>query len=255
VEKVRLNEKFLKGTKTMKIIVTEDYQALNIEAAKIIATAVALKPNAAVVVATGNTPVGTYGELASLRAEGKFDPSALQIFQLDEYLGLKAGDERTLWGWMERVFLTPLALSAEKVVRLNCDTQDAAATCAAYDKAVEAAGGFDLAILGLGPNGHLAFNEPPADADTPTRQVTLTEESLASNSVYWGGRDKVPPQAMTAGLAKLLGAKCILLLVSGKSKRDILARVISGPVINLVPASFLQTHPNVIVVADKAASE
>jgi glucosamine-6-phosphate deaminase len=242
VEKVRLNEKFLKGTKTMKIIVTEDYQALNIEAAKIIATAVALKPNAAVVVATGNTPVGTYGELASLRAEGK-------------YLGLKAGDERTLWGWMERVFLTPLALSAEKVVRLNCDTQDAAATCAAYDKAVEAAGGFDLAILGLGPNGHLAFNEPPADADTPTRQVTLTEESLASNSVYWGGRDKVPPQAMTAGLAKLLGAKCILLLVSGKSKRDILARVISGPVINLVPASFLQTHPNVIVVADKAASE
>ena len=238
----------------MKIIVTDDYQALSIAAAAQIAAIVQAKPTAAVVVATGNTPVGTYAQLAALQAEGKFDPTGLQLFQLDEYLGLESSDPRTLWGWMERMFLTPLQLDGSKVVRLNCDSKDAAATCAAYDQAVEAAGGFDLAILGLGPNGHLAFNEPPAAADTPTRSLNLSEESIVSNSVYWGGRAKVPPQAMTAGLAKLLGAKCVLLLVSGKSKRDILQRVTSGPVTNLVPASFLQTHPNVIVVADKDAA-
>jgi glucosamine-6-phosphate deaminase len=237
----------------MKIIVADDYEALSATAAGLVAEVVQAKPDAAVVVPTGNTPVGTYRELIALHQKGKFSPSLLRLFQLDEYLGLKADDHRTLWGWMERMFISPLALRAEKVIRLHCDTADAAATCADYDRAVQTAGGFDLALLGLGANGHLAFNEPPADADAPTRPVTLTDESLASNSVYWGGLDKVPQRAMTAGLAQLLAAKRIMLLVSGKSKRDILARVVSGPVTNLVPASFLQTHPNVIIVADREA--
>jgi glucosamine-6-phosphate deaminase len=118
---------------------------------------------------------------------------------------------------------------------------------------VQAAGGFDLCILGLGPNGHLAFNEPPVEATSDTRVVTLTEESIESNSLYWGGRDQVPPQAMTAGLRPLLAAKLVILLVSGAKKRDILRRVMSGPVTGAVPASFLQLHANVIVIADKDA--
>jgi glucosamine-6-phosphate deaminase len=206
------------------------------------------------VAATGNTPVGTYAELARLQAKGKFDPASLRVFQLDEYLGLAADDSRTLWGWMERILVTPLSIPLENVVRLHCDTKDAARACADYDNAVDAGGGFDLCILGLGPNGHLAFNEPPVDASAVTRVVDLTEESLASNSVYWGGRDKVPPRAMTAGLRQLLDSKRILLLVSGENKRDILRRVIEGPVTSLVPASFLQLHSAVTILADEAAA-
>jgi glucosamine-6-phosphate deaminase len=237
----------------MKLIVTKNYAALSQEAALQIAIAVEAKPSAAIVVATGNTPVGAYEQLAALKAIGQFDPAKLTIFQLDEYLGLAADDKRTLWGWMERAFLTPLGLSPQKVVRLNTDTADAEATCRAYDSAVQAAGGFDLCILGLGPNGHLAFNEPPVEATSDTRVVTLTEESIESNSLYWGGRDQVPPQAMTAGLRPLLAAKLVILLVSGAKKRDILRRVMSGPVTGAVPASFLQLHANVIVIADKDA--
>ena len=238
----------------MQIIITSDYAALSREAARQIAYAVASKSDAAVVVATGATPVGTYAELAKLKEDGEFDPSELKIFQLDEYLGLGKDDERTLWGWMERMFVTPLALSPAKIVRLNCDTSDPDATCQAYDAAVEAAGGFDLAILGLGPNGHLAFNEPPADDKAVTRALTLSEESLESNSAYWGGRDKVPLRAMTAGMRQLLDAKRIVLLVSGKKKRDILRRVMEGPVTGEVPASYLQLHPNVVIVADEDAA-
>ena len=238
----------------MQLIITKDYSALSEEAALQIAISVEAKPTSAVVVATGNSPIGAYERLRHLQQIGLFDPTKLKIFQLDEYLGLNEGDSRTLWGWMERAFINPLGICADNVVRLNSDTTDAQATCQKYDKAVDDAGGFDLCILGLGPNGHLAFNEPPADSGCNTRIVTLTEESLESNSLYWGGRDKVPLQAMTAGLRQLLASKRVLLLVSGAKKRDILRRVMSGPVTSEVPASFLQLHPDVIVVCDQDAA-
>ena len=238
----------------MDTIVTEDYDGLSKEAARQISLTVASKPNASIVVATGNTPVGAYAELAKLKAEGHFDPSQLKVYQLDEYLGLRAEDPRTLWGWMDRMFVSPLSIPLEHIVRLNCDTANAGETCKNYDENVAADGGFDLAILGLGPNGHLAFNEPPVGDDANTRIVTLTEESLESNSVYWGGRDRVPLQAMTAGMRQILGAKRILLLVSGKSKRHILHQVSSGPVHSECPASFLKHHPSCTIIADKAAA-
>ena len=238
----------------MQIIITSDYAALSKEAARQIAAEVAANHDAAVVVATGATPVGSYGELAVLRARGEFDPSGLTVFQLDEYLDLAADDERTLWGWMERIFVVPLGIASEKIIRLNCDTEDPSATCAAYDAAVERLGGFGLAILGLGPNGHVAFNEPPIDDTAATREVVLSEESLVSNSSYWGGRDRVPLRAMTAGMQAILASKRIILLVSGKGKRDILHRVMNGPVTSEVPASYLQLHPNVLVIADEDAA-
>ncbi len=238
----------------MQIIVLSDYAALSREAARQIASAVSHKADSSVVVATGATPVGAYEELVNLRDAGEFDPSGLNIFQLDEYLGLPADDDRTLWGWMERMFVAPLSIAAEKIVRLHCDTLDPAATCKAYDAAVERVGGFELCILGLGPNGHIAFNEPPTDDTADTREVALTDESLDSNSSYWGGRDRVPLRAMTAGMRQILGSKRILLLVSGKKKREILRRVMHGPVTREVPASYLQLHPNVLVIADEDAA-
>ena len=230
-----------------------DYDALSRAGAERVASYLRAKPDASVVVATGNTPLGLYRELADMRARGEWDSSRLRAFQLDAYLGLAPDDPRALYRWMKEAFLDPLEILEAQVVRLPGDAPDPHAACRAYDEAVARAGGFDLAILGLGPNGHLGFNEPPSDENTPTRVVALTEASVTSNASYWGGRDRVPREAITAGMNVLLGAKKILLLVSGGHKHDILRRTLQGPVTPEVPASYLQTAEDVTVLADRAA--
>ncbi len=231
----------------------DDYEAVSRAAADHIAKYVKAHPTANVVLATGSSPMGAYQDLARLRAEGAFDPSRLRIFQLDAYLGLAPDDRRSLFRWLKESFLDPLAIQPEQVVRLPGDTPDPQAICKAFDDAVAAAGGFDLSVLGVGMNGHLGFNEPPADPSSPTRLVDLTEESLDSNADYWGGRDLVPRRAITAGLAGLLAARHTLLLASGARKHDILRQTVEGPQTGDVPASFLQGAAKVTVIADRAA--
>ncbi len=237
----------------VQLLVEKDYDALSKVGADFVAGVFKEKPDAAVVVATGNTPVGLYRELAAAYASGAFDSQKLKVFQLDAYLGLTPDDPRSLNGWTRRAFLTPLEINTHQLVGLPGDSPDPEATCRAYDEAVEQAGGFDLAILGLGPNGHLGFNEPPSSATEVTRVVALTEESIVSNAHYWGGRDQVPRQALTAGMRVLLEAKKILLLVSGAHKRDILQKTLAGPITPEVPASYLRTSSDVTVLVDKAA--
>lgn len=237
----------------MRLVAEASYEDMSRAAADRVAALVAANPAASMIVPTGETPLGLYRALAERYRRGELETARLRIFQLDAYLGLAPDDRRSLWGWMKREFLDPLEIDASRVVRLPGDTSDPAAACRAYDAAVQAAGGIDLAILGLGPNGHLGFNEPPADPASPTRVGDLSEESIASNARYWGGRDQVPRRALTAGLAILLAARQTLLLVSGTHKRDILRRAVAGPVSPDVPASYLQGAPGVTIIADAAA--
>jgi glucosamine-6-phosphate deaminase len=237
------------------LIEVDDYVGVSRVGADLIAAVIRDRPAATILVATGNTPMGAYAELAARRERGELDTSRVRAVQLDEYLGIPADDRRSLYGWMLRSFVAPLGIPTENVVRLPSDAADPLAACRAFDEAVRTAGGIDLAVLGLGLNGHLGFNEPPAAPDAPTRVVTLTEESLESNAVYWGGREQVPPAALTAGMTTLLAARQTLLLVSGAHKREILARTLDGPVTPEVPASYLQRAADVSVVADRAATQ
>ncbi len=238
---------------SMRFIVAEDHDAMSRSAADELAAVVAAKPSSSVLVATGNTPMGMYADLAERRRRGQFDASRLRAWQLDEYFGIAPDDRRSLYGWMRRSFVEPLAIPDGNVARLPGDSDDPDAACGAFERAIMAAGGIDVAILGLGPNGHLGFNEPPATTDSATRVVDLTPESVASNGPYWGGVDQVPRRALTVGMRVILNARLTLLVVSGAHKRDILARSVAGPVSPEVPASLLRTAPNVVVLADRAA--
>ncbi|HET7929608.1 MAG TPA: 6-phosphogluconolactonase, partial [Actinomycetota bacterium] len=159
-------------------------------AADVVSEVIEANPAASVVAATGRTPMGLYAELAARRAMG-LETRRIGVFQLDEYLGLGPGDRRSLFGWMRRSFLLPLGVSDERAVRLPTDG-DLDASCARFDRTIEERGGLDLAILGLGPNGHVGFNEPPSGPDAPSRVVRLSHATIEANARYWGDVAQVP---------------------------------------------------------------
>jgi glucosamine-6-phosphate deaminase len=232
--------------------VVADTTELSRAGADLVATVIRATPSASVVVATGRTPEGMYEELVGRRRSNSFDPTGITAFQMDEYLGLRPNDRRSLFGWMDRTFLAPLEVTDDRVVRLPIDGDRRA--CAAYDRAIEDRGGLDLAILGLGPNGHLAFNEPPSSRDSVTRAVDLSPATIEANARYWGTIADVPTRAVTIGMAQLLSARTILMLVSGRNKRSIVHRALEGEVEPAVPASFLQeADADVTVIVDHAA--
>ena len=239
----------------MNLIIVEDYEALSLAGADWLIEAIQELPDAAIVAATGNTPIGMYIELAQRRFRGLVDTSRLRVFQLDAYLGLAPNDRRALFSWTRRSFIEPLGITEANVVRLAGDAPDPWEACRAYDAAVRAVGGFDISVLGLGPNGHLGFNEPPSPPDARTRLVDLTPESIVSNARYWGGEEQVPPKALTCGMDLLLAARRTLLLASGVHKHQILHRMVKGPQTPEVPASYLQSAPNVTILVDRAAWE
>jgi len=237
----------------VELIEVDDAATLCRTAADLVIDVLDGLPEATVMPATGSTPMGTYEELAARAARGPFDASRLRVVQLDEYVGVDELDRRSLIGWLRRSFLRPLDVPDEQVVRLRGDGTDLALACRRYDEAVAEVGGLDLAILGLGPNGHLGFNEPPSDASSPTRVVELSPASIASNATYWGSPDAVPRRAMTAGMTVIGAARRTILVVSGSHKHDVLHRALEGEVTPEVPASFLQRQGGVVVIADRAA--
>jgi glucosamine-6-phosphate deaminase len=228
-------------------------ERLDTEGAAIISGWLRARPRATLLPALGHSALGVYATLGGMRRDAAFDASGLTLVQLDEYAGIAADDRRSLFGWLLRDVAGPLDVPAERIIRLHGDAADAVAACRAYDAAVAAAGGVDVAVLGLGPNGHLGFNEPPSGAEAPTRLVTLAEASLDSNGRYWGGRAACPTTALTAGMDVLLAARRTLLVVSGGRKTGILRRLLSGPVEPALPASYLWTIAGVTLLADTAA--
>ena len=240
------------GAMAIRILPVPDTAALADRGGDLVLEAIADVSAPTVITATGSTPMDLYAQLASRASAGSFDPSRLHVGQLDDYVGLDRGDPRSLGAWLERSVIRPLGIPEDHVVWLDGGADDLIDECRRYDERL-AESGVDLAVLGLGPNGHLGFNEPPSGWDAPTRVVDLTPESITSNARYWGSEDEVPRRALTAGMSVLMAARTIVLVVAGPHKRAILEEVLRGPVTERVPASFLQRHPRATVIADRAA--
>ncbi len=237
----------------MELRVVADADALAVTGAALGADAIGEDPKLTILAATGETPMGIYARLADLVRRGELDTSRLLVAQLDEYAGVASTDRRSLFGWMRRAVLEPLGIDGDRTVRLDGEAPDVDAACRAYDAVIEGLGGIGLAILGLGPNGHLGFNEPPSPADAPTRPVALTPESVESNARYWGSADEVPGLALTAGMTTILAARRVLLVASGSHKRPIVTRLLASRPDPWLPASHLHAHPAAILLADHAA--
>jgi glucosamine-6-phosphate deaminase len=212
----------------LSVFVLDDYEAMSRAAADLVCDLVREVPSASMVLATGETPMGLYRELVHRRAAGAFDASSLRTYQLDEYAGVAPSDPRSLFGWMTRSVLEPLGIPPEHVVRLPGGGAPDGALFA-YDRELEERGGFDLAVLGIGENGHLGFNEPPSDAGSATSEVELSPETLRANKRYWGDGAPVPNRAITTGMKSLLASRRILLLASGSRKREIVAARCTAP--------------------------
>ncbi|HEV2065219.1 MAG TPA: glucosamine-6-phosphate deaminase [Thermomicrobiales bacterium] len=243
------------GFDRLALTVVEDYEALSSLAADLVVDCVTAHPSAAITLPTGETPRGMYEELVRRIRAGKLDFSRVRFFCLDDYLGTSIGDEVSLTGWLDEVFFQPARVPRQHIHLIPTDAPDPHAEAARYDRDIAAAGGLELAIVGLGPNGHVGFNEPGSPPDSRTRVVTLTEESREQNAAYYEGQQTIPPRAVTMGLGTILEARQLVLIVSGESKARILKATLEGAITPAVPGSFLRTAADRLrVIVDKPAA-
>jgi glucosamine-6-phosphate deaminase len=237
------------------LFIAQDYRDLSRTAANLVAETIAARPNAAITLPTGETPRGMYEALTEMIRQGDLNFGEVQFFCLDDYLGKGIEDQTSLTAWLDEVFLTPAGVHGPNIHLVPTLASNPAAAAEQYDKAITQAGGFELAVLGLGPNGHIGFNEPGSPIESRTRVVDLTEESRTQNAAYYESGQTIPDQAMTIGVGTLLESRRIVLIVSGASKAEVLRQSLEGPVTPEVPGSYLQTvGDRLTVIADAAAA-
>jgi len=238
----------------IKVLITKNYDELSEKAAKIIADAIRNKPNLVLGLATGGTPVGCYRELVRMHKEEKLDFSRVVTFNLDEYIGLPPTHPQSYRYFMNENLFNHVNIRMENTHIPDGMTDDPQKTCEEFEKAIETAGGIDLQLLGIGANGHIAFNEPGSPFNSRTRVVEISEQTRKDNARFFQSIDEVPRQAISMGIGTIMEARKIVLLASGARKADAVAKSVKGPITEEVPASILQKHPNCTFILDEAAA-
>ncbi len=237
----------------MRIYKAVDYNDLSRKAANIISAQVIMKPDAVLGLATGSSPVGTYKQLIEWYKKGDLDFSEVKTINLDEYKGVAPDDEHSYYHFMHENLFDHINIRPENTNIPNGLEEDVDKECNRYDNVINESGGIDLQLLGIGSNGHIGFNEPGIAFDKSTHCVALTENTIKANSRFFDSEDDVPRYAYSMGIKNIMQAKSILLIASGANKADALYESLFGPITPSVPASILQLHNNVYIVADKDA--
>ena len=237
----------------MRIIAVKDYQEMSKRAAQFLQATVTVKPDAVLGLATGSTPIGMYEQLAKSYNEGLVDFSKVSAVNLDEYKGLERSNDQSYHYFMNQNLFSKINIDLANTYIPDGTKEDAIAECQAYEEKIEALGGVDIQVLGIGHNGHIGFNEPADYFPAITHHVDLQEKTIEANKRFFASIEEVPKQAYTMGIGTIMKAKKILLIACGEDKADILAQAIQGEITPQVPASVLQMHHDVVVIADEAA--
>ncbi|WP_313582294.1 glucosamine-6-phosphate deaminase [Lacrimispora sp.] len=237
----------------MKLYRAKDYNDMSRKAANIISAQIIMKPSCVLGLATGSSPIGTYKQLIEWYNKGDLDFSKVKTANLDEYKGLTRDNDQSYYYFMRENLFRHVNIDEANTNIPNGMEADANKEAARYEEIIKDLGGVDLQLLGLGHNGHIGFNEPSDIFPKDTHIVDLQESTIEANKRFFASIDEVPRQAYTMGIGTIMRARKILLIVSGAEKADILHDVICGPVTSKVPASILQLHPDVTIVADEAA--
>jgi len=237
----------------MEVIITKNYDEMSRLAAKMIARQVKHKPSSVLGLATGSTPIGTYKELIRMHKEEGLDFSKVVTFNLDEYVGLPPSHPQSYRYFMDQHLFNHINIPRANIHVPYGHAESVLDFCKWYEDEIVRYGGIDVQILGIGGDGHIAFNEPGSSLGSRTRLKTLTQQTIEDNARFFDNMDEVPRFAITMGVGTILEAKKIILLANGSKKADIVAEAIEGPISSQVTASALQLHRDTVVLLDAEA--
>jgi glucosamine-6-phosphate deaminase len=238
----------------MEVIICKTYDEMSKSAAEAVADVLNAKPNAVLGMATGSTPLGLYQQLVRMHKAGQLDFSQVTTFNLDEYVGLPVTHEQSYHRFMHENFFRHVNIPPQNVHIPSGTTRNYRAFCDWYEQRIRDCGGIDVQILGIGSDGHIAFNEPASSLSSRTRLKTLAKSTIDDNARFFKSRDEVPIYAITMGVGTIMESRRILLLANGKNKADAVAQAVEGPVTSMITASALQMHPDATVYIDSDAS-
>lgn len=238
----------------MLVVIKRDYDAMSKEGAKLIASLVRKKPDCVLGFATGSTPLGMYKELIRMHNDEGLDFSKVVSFNLDEYVGLAPKHSQSYHYFMWENLFKHINLNPSRIHIPMGMAEDIEGFCEWYEAKIAAYGGIDLQILGIGANGHIAFNEPGSSLGSRTRIKTLTEKTRKDNARFFDNFDEVPKFAITMGVGTIMEAKRLLLLASGPGKAEAIKATVEGAIMAKFPATIVQLHRYAHVLVDEAAA-
>jgi glucosamine-6-phosphate deaminase len=238
----------------MEVLLFDSADQIARAAAQRVATVVRDKPHAVLGLATGSTPLALYRELIRLHRDESLDFSGVTTFNLDEYIGLASDHPQSYHRFMHEHLFAHLNVAAANINIPSGTASDFRAFCRDYEQRIVDRGRIDLQILGIGTDGHIAFNEPGSSLGSRTRIKTLAQQTIADNARFFGRPEDVPIYAVTMGVGTILEAREILLLATGQHKADAVAAAIEGPVTSLCTASALQMHRDTRFYLDRPAA-
>lgn len=236
----------------MELVKVSNYEEMSKKASEILFDVIKENEKPVIGLATGSTPEGTYKELIQKLNGSDVDQNNITTFNLDEYVGLDKDHEQSYSYYMHENFFNHVSIPAENVHLLNGKAEDAENEVTAYEEAIDEAG-LDVQLLGIGRNGHIAFNEPGTSFESLTHVVDLTPETIEDNSRFFDNLGDVPSKAFTMGLKSIMKAKKVVILIYGENKKEALQALLSGEVTEENPASVLNNHNDVTIIADAAA--
>ena len=238
----------------MRVIVEQDQSGVSRMGAAFVGALVRRKPTCVLGLATGGTPLGMYAELIRMHRDEGLDFSRVVTFNLDEYVGLPVNHPQSYHFFMHEHFFRHVNIPPHNINIPSGTTSNYPAFCEWYEKRIADCGGIDVQILGIGTDGHIAFNEPTSSLSSRTRLKTLSRQTIDDNARFFDRREDVPVYAITMGVGTILDARKLLLVASGEAKAKAVAQAVEGPVTSMVTASALQLHRDAIVIVDEAAA-